>query len=372
MRALILGATGAIGRTVAAELARSTEVERLWLGGRNEARLAWLLDVLSGDDPSRISAHAFDLHDDALRDRRFRELAPDLVISCVGPAGQLELPCARATVEVRASWLSSANDYAAAEAIPSLHASAATAGVTVVSGCGLSPGLTNLLVALAAQELDEVEEIEIATARSARDPAGQAALAQLLVGLSGPAPSIADGRRTSEPGPKASHLVYFPEPVGWIETFAGASPEVTTLPSRWPGLRLLRWRVGLVEKPAMDTLRLLAGGPWASRLANWGPVGSRALQQALGAWPSAGPAWSAARVDVRGPVGAHPRSISLGVVDHLVNLTALPLVAAATELAAGRTQPGVRAPEQAFEPKSLLARIGRRGVRIARLEPYLI
>ncbi|HZJ51459.1 MAG TPA: saccharopine dehydrogenase NADP-binding domain-containing protein [Actinomycetota bacterium] len=371
MRALILGATGAIGRTVAAELARSTEVERLWLAGRNEARLAWLVDVLSGD-PSRISAHAFDLHDGALRDRRFRELSPDLVISCVGPAGRLELPCARAAVEVGASWLSSANDHAAAEAVPSLHASAVTAGVTVVSGCGLSPGLTNLLVALAAQELDEVEEIEIATARSARDPAGQAALAALLVGLSGPAPSIADGRRTSEPGPKASHLVYFPEPVGWIETFAGASPEITTLPSRWPGLRLLRWRVGLVEKPAMDALRLLAGGPWASRLANWGPVGSRALQQALGAWPSAGPAWSAARVDVRGRAGAHPRSISLGVVDHLVNLTALPLVAAATELAAGRTEPGVRAPEQAFEPKSLLARIGRRGVRIARLEPYLI
>jgi len=369
VRALLLGATGAIGRTVAAELARSTEVERLCLAGRNEARLAWLLDVLSGD-PSRISAHALDLHDHALRDRRFKEWAPDLVISCVGPAEQLELPGARAAVGVGASWLSSANDYAAAEAVPSLDAEAVAAGVTVVSGCGLSPGLTNLLAALAAQELDEVEEIEIATARSARDPAGEAALAQLLIGLSGPAPSISDGRRTGEPGPKASHLVYFPEPVGWVETFAGASPEVTTLLSRWPGLRLLRWRVGLVEKPAMDALRLLAGGPWTSRFANWGSVGSRALQGALGAWPSAGPAWSAARVDVRGRAGAHPRSISLGVVDHLVNLTALPLVAAATELSAGRTEPGVRAPERAFDPKSLLARIGRRGVRIARLEPY--
>ena len=371
MRALILGATGAIGRTVAAELARSTEVERLWLAGRNEARLAWLLDVLSGD-ASRISAHAFDLRDDTLRGRRLSELSPDLVISCVGPAGQLELPCARAAVGAGASWLSSANDYEAAEAIFGLDAEAVAAGVTVVSGCGLSPGLTNLLVALAAQELDQVEEIEIATARSARDPAGQAALAQLLVGLSGPAPSIADGRRTTEPSPKASHLVYFPEPVGWVETFAGASPEITTLLSRWPDLRLLRWRVGLVEKPAMDALRLLAGGPWAALLTAWGPVGGRALQQALGAWPSAGPAWSAARIDVRGRAGAHPRSISLGVVDHLVNLTALPLVAAATELSDARTGPGVRAPEQAFEPKSLLARIGRRGVRIARLEPYLV
>ncbi|MDQ3662585.1 MAG: saccharopine dehydrogenase NADP-binding domain-containing protein [Actinomycetota bacterium] len=371
MRALILGATGAIGRTVAAELARSPEVERLWLAGRSEARLAWLLDVFSGDS-SRISAHAFDLHDHALRDRHFRELSPDLVISCVGPAGQLELPCARSAVEVGASWLSSANDQDAVEAIPSLDGQAAAAGVTVVSGCGLSPGLTNLLVALAARELDEVEEIEIATARSARDPAGQAALSQLLISLSGPAPSVADGRPTSEVGPKASHLVYFPEPVGWVETFAGASPELTTLVQTWPDLRLLRWRVGLVEKPVMDTLRLLAGGPWVSLLARRGPVGGRALQQAFGAWPRSGPAWSAARVDVRGSAGALPRSISLGVVDHLVNLTALPLVAAAGELVAGRSGPGVRAPEQAFEPKSLLARIGRRGVRIARLEPYLL
>ena len=371
MRALILGASGAIGRTVAAELARSTEVERLWLGGRNEARLAWLLDVLAGD-PSRISALALDLHDHALRDRHFRELAPDLVISCVGPAGQLELPCARAAMEVGASWLSSSNDYGAAEAVTSLDAEAMAAGVTVVSGCGLSPGLTNLLVALAALEVDEVEEIEIATARSAHDAAGQASLAQLLIGLSGPAPSIADGRRTSEVGPKASHLVYFPEPVGWVETFAGANPEITTLITRWPGLRLLRWRVGFAEKPAMDALRLIAGGPWASRLAAWGPVGSGVLQGALGVWRNAGSAWSAARVDVRGQADDRPRSVSLGVVDHLVNLTALPLVAAAVELAAHQTEPGVRAPEQAFDPKTLLARIGRRGVRVARLEPYQV
>jgi hypothetical protein len=356
---------------VAAELARSTDVERLWLSGRNDARLAWLLDVLTGD-PSRISAHAFDLLDDSLRDRRFGEFSPDLVISCIGPVRQLELSCARSAVEVGASWLSCANDQEAAEALPSLDAEAVAAGVTVVSGCGLSPGLTNLLVALAAQELDQVEEIEIATARSARDPAGQAALSQLLSALSGPAPTIADGRPTSDLGPKASHLVYFPEPVGWVETFAGASPEITTLGRQWPGLRLLRWRVGLAEKPAMDALRLLAGGPWVSLPVTRGPLGGRALQHALGAWPSSGPSWSAARVDGRGEADNHPRSVSLGVVDHLVNLTALPLVAAASELAAGRAQPGVGAPEQAFEPKSLLTQISRRGVRIARLEPYLL
>jgi hypothetical protein len=58
------------------------------------------------------------------------------------------------------------------------------------------------------------------------------------------------------------------------------------------------------------------------------------------------------------------------VADHLVNLTALPLVAAAFELSSDRTESGVRAPEEAFDAGALLLRVSRRGVRIARLEPY--
>lgn len=369
MRVLVLGATGTVGRTVAAELARSPDVEGVALAGRNEALLKWLLELLGGNS-SGISTHAFDLRDEAERERRFRTLSPDLVISCAGSPRELEFDCVRAAVRAGASWLSTANDHEAAERIRSLNADALAGGVTVVSGCGLSPGLTNLLATLAARELEEVEEIEIALARSARDQAGPAALTQLIVSLSGPAPTVSDGRRTSEAGPKPSHLVYFPEPVGWVETFAGANPEISTLVHKWPGLRLLRWRVGMVEKPAMDTLRLLSSGPWASRLAAWGGFGGRVLQQTLSAWPSAALAWSAARVDVRGRSESRARSISYGVVDHLVNLTTLPLVVAAQEVGAGRCAAGVRAVEELFDPGPLLARISRRGIRIARLEPY--
>ncbi|HEU4487763.1 MAG TPA: saccharopine dehydrogenase NADP-binding domain-containing protein [Actinomycetota bacterium] len=368
MRALVLGATGAIGRVVAAELSRSSEVDELTLAARNEGRLKWLLELL-GDDSSRLSALAFDLRDERARERHFGELSPDLVISCAGPARELEVDCARTAVETGASWLSAANDHSVAEAVRALDPTAIEAGVTVVSGCGLSPGLTNLLATLAARELDEIQEVEIAVARSMRDPAGEAALAQLLAALSGPAPSISEGQRTIEPAPKP-HLVYFPEPVGWVETFSGASPELSTLVHKWPLLRLLRWRVGMVEKPAMDALRLLSAGPWASRWAGWRAVAGRALGQSLGGWPSHAPGWSAARVDLRGRSGPRSHSVSYGVADHLVNLTAVPLVAAAFELSSDRTEPGVKAPEEAFDAGALLMRVSRRGVRIARLEPY--
>jgi hypothetical protein len=101
-----------------------------------------------------------------------------------------------------------------------------------------------------------------------------------------------------------------------------------------------------------------------------GAIGSRALQQTLGAWPSAAPAWTAARVDVRGLSGSRSGSISYGVADHLVNLTTLPLVAAALEVNAGHCEAGVKAPEDAFAPGPMLGRVSRRGIRIARLEPY--
>jgi hypothetical protein len=147
---------------------------------------------------------------------------------------------------------------------------------------------------------------------------------------------------------------------------------VLTLPRRFPNLQSLQFHVGLTEKVAMDVVRASAVvglGKTEHTRRLWSRVAAPA-RPLIAALPPRGPGWTAARVDVWGTRDGRRTAMSLACVDRLLNLASTPLVLAALELGAGRvTAPGVRAPEDVLDPKSILRALGRRGIRIARLEP---
>ncbi|MGH2699219.1 MAG: hypothetical protein ACRDJL_08485, partial [Actinomycetota bacterium] len=285
----------------------------------------------------------------------------DVVLNCCGPAHLTELPAARAAIEAGVAFVSLANDYAAVGAVALLDERARSTGARAVPGCALSPGITTLLVALAREELDDVEETEISLAYSYRDLPTPAHTAHLLHLLGTPVASISDRELVVDRTNGSPHLVYFPEPVGWVETLTCAHPEVHNLKAQ--GLPSLRVRMGLTERAAMDALRALA----MARLPSV-PLTQRTLNLAH-AVPPRGPRWSAARVDVVGQRQGRTATVSLGVVDHLINLAAAPLTLAALKLASEQHSPGVRSPAKAFDPRAFLAALGSRGTRVARLEP---
>lgn len=169
-------------------------------------------------------------------------------------------------------------------------------------------------------------------------------------------------------------LVYFPDPVGWVETFRSGHPEITTLPKTYPGLRSLRYRLGLTERAAMDVVRaatasgLLATEKQRARMLKM----AEPMQPVLEMLPPRGAPWTAARVDVRGQSQGRSTTISLAVVDHLSNLAAVPVVCAALEVASGQAPTGVMVPEKAFDAASFLRTIGERGIRVARLDPVRV
>jgi lysine 6-dehydrogenase len=370
MKALVLGATGVVGRRAAAELARSEHVDVLFAAGRDDARVAWLADVLGGPG-GKVRPLALDVRDvGAMRDAARRV---DIVASCAGPSYLLEVPATRAAIEAGVPYVSLCDDHAAAEEVLRFDDDARRAGVTVVSGCGMSPGITNLLIALATSELDAVEEIEVAVAGSAGGPSGSAGEIQLVASLSHEAPVVSDHQPASERGASAPKLVYFPEPVGWVETFRCAHPEVVTFPRRHPELRSMRFRLGLIEKAAMDLVRASVAGGIGRHEATrrlW-PALFRPCHWLFERWPARGAAWASARVDVRGSKARRPSTVSLGLVDQLVNLATLPLANAAVKLGSRAVElPGVHPPEDVFEPRTVLPELGRLGIRLARLEPY--
>ncbi|MGH2735927.1 MAG: saccharopine dehydrogenase family protein [Actinomycetota bacterium] len=372
MRALVLGATGTLGRRASGELARSEDVAGLVLSARDHGRVARLASMLGGDD-GRVRPAVVDVTDASQVAAAAGQV--DVVVNCAGPAYELEFQAASAVVDAGTPYVSLCDDAEPVDRLRSLDERARSAGVTVVPGCGLSPGITNFLVALAAEEIDEVTEIDIAVASSSMDASGPAAELHFLYSFTRPAIAVVDHERVLEPSPGTPRLVYFPEPVGWGETFGCSHPEPITLEADWPGLRTLRFRMGLTERAVMDATRALV----ASRLAGTHRGRHRLLRLSrpakplLQSLPPRGPSWSAARVDVRGTQDNRHTAVSLGVVDHLQNLAPLPLALAAVELGTGRTvQPGVHAPEQVFAVKPLLRELTRRGIRIGRLQSDLV
>jgi lysine 6-dehydrogenase len=372
MRALLLGATGTVGRRVAGELARSDEVEGLTISGRDGGEAGRLAALLGGGS-STVQASAFDVTDArALQSTARRH---DVIVSCAGPTHDLEPDTVRVAVETGTPYVSLCNDHAAALEALAFDSRARAAEVTVVTGCGMSPGLTNLLTAMGVAELEELEEVDIALALSLADSYGKATMIDVLYSFEGEAPYVSDSRPVTGRAGEWPKLVYFPEPVGWVETFICAHPEAATLHDRHPEMRSFLYRAGYTERAAMDAVR----GSVALRIAK--SAATRLLWQRLlhafrpvvAVLPPRGARWTAVRVDVRGRTEGRAVTISFGIVDRLVNLAALPLARAALEVGTRRiVLPGVHSPDDVFEPAPFLGALVRRGLRMARLAPELL
>ena len=368
MHVLLLGATGVSGRKTAAELLRQPAVETLWLCGREQKRL----DELAGafGDSQRVQPRAFDLSEASLHSNLFRDA--DVVVSCAGPGYVTEGPAARAAVEGTSAYVSLCDDASGFEQAKALHERATDAGVTVVSGCGLSPGVTNLLIAHAARQLDDIEAVDISLARSSVESHGEATTRHLLYELGEEAPVVKDGRRTSEPSGSAPRLVFFPEPIGWVETFRMGHPEILTIPPRYDGVTTVQFRVGLAERITMDTARAFGATPFArsETARSFFVAATKPLRPLIDRLPPRGPAWSGARVDLHGTKDDSPRTISLAAVDRLLNFTSAALTLAALRLGDGEVGgPGVLSVEDAFEPEAFLRDLTKRGIAVAELEP---
>ena len=372
MKVLILGATGTVGSRAAIELFRAGVVEQLHIGSRDREKVATLASRFSTDSSTAVTGVEVDVLQPGLAER-FSE--HDVVVNCAGPGYLLEEHAVRAAVAAGVDYVSLCDDHTGTDQALAHDRAATEADVTIVSGCGLSPGITNFLVESAAGELDDVREIHIASAASSADSEGYASAQHLIYALSQDAPFLSEGSIASERAGTVPKLVYFPEPVGWVETFLCGHPELSTIPRSRKKIATMQFRIGLTEKVVMDLLRgSRASGLLRSELtrkmwltATWP---SRSVIEKI---PPRGAAWTAARVDVYGAVNGTSSIVSLAVVDHLVNLASVTIKEAALALGRGEAKTkGVRGPEEVFDAQDMLHKLSARGIRAARLESEVV
>jgi saccharopine dehydrogenase-like NADP-dependent oxidoreductase len=119
-----------------------------------------LLDSLVKRLPvGRASVQRLDLYD-----REGLRKAVDgaaLVVLGALPYIRTSAPVIEACLEAKVPYLDFDDDVESTQHALSLHEKAAVAGIPIYVGCGASPGMTNVVVADAANELDTVENIEV-------------------------------------------------------------------------------------------------------------------------------------------------------------------------------------------------------------------
>ena len=363
MKVLLLGATGAVGRRVAGELSRAEAVTHLVVSARDATTLERVARHLGGADRG-----VFHLKLDLARANALAEAAPgfDVIASCAGPTHLFEEANVAAAIGAGTSYVSLCDDALAVQRILAFYDRAVETGATVVTGCGLSPGLTNFMCRMAASELDEVQSLGIQVARSTADAAGPASLRSFMRTVAGGPPATGTASSSGSAAPRPS---FFPDPVGWVETFGFEHPERATLHRSFPGLRSVEFRAGLAETANMDMVRAIVGLGRDDGSSRGSAFAQGLLRRLLQRMPARSAPWTAARVDVEGLHEGKPLAITYGVVDHLINVAALPLVQATLALGSGETAaPGVHASDEVFGAKPFLRSLSRRGLRIARLE----
>jgi saccharopine dehydrogenase-like NADP-dependent oxidoreductase len=163
----------------------------------------------------------------------------DLVLNLAGPFFTGSDAVARAAIAAGAAYVDIADDIEGTEAILALHEAATAAGVPLVTGAGLSPGVSNWLACRLLDRHPEADGIQVAWVVHESDPGGLAPLRHMLHMAVNRCPVYRSGNWDSSPGfvPSTAASYVFPDPVGEVEAYDTAHPEPRTLVRQYPHLQ---------------------------------------------------------------------------------------------------------------------------------------
>jgi saccharopine dehydrogenase-like NADP-dependent oxidoreductase len=184
--------------------------------------------------------------------------AADAVLNFAGPFHRYGPTVAAAALRMQVPYVDVCDDADATRLVLEHHRNAQLAGVPLLTGAGMSPGLVNSFAMLATQDLDEVERVLVAWVVGERGPSGEAPLGHLLHCITGDIPSWRDGRETTIRAfvPEHAEVFPFPKPIGPVEVWDIGHPEPVTLPNVI-GAGEIRTKGALLPAGANDMFHVL-------------------------------------------------------------------------------------------------------------------
>ena len=322
--------------------------------------------ALSGSLGAPVQACRLDALDHQALVARIRGY--DVALGFVGPFVYFERRLAGAAVEAGVHYVSVADDYEAARAALSLDDAARQAGVTVITGLGNCPGLTNLLATKGARSLDRPRRIHIAWFGGADDAGGYANYQHAVHIFCGKVPSFEQGGEVLVRAGDGRELVEFPPPCGRLPVYYTGHAEPVTLPKNIPELQEVTLKGGIWPNwlARAGILLVRAGLLRGERSQKWW---ADLFYRLLPRLPQGKCAVSGFRVDVWGEKDGREAHHWYACVDRMKRITSIPTALGAVMLARGEIEErGVFAPEALVDPDTILSRLEPYGVHVERHE----
>lgn len=359
VKIVVLGGAGDMGSRTVRDLARRPEVDELVIADLNIDAAEKLAKEL-GVKAIRVDANRPETLVAAMK-------GMDVAASAIGPFYRYERIVVEAALEARVNYVSICDDFDAVSSILPLDERAKELGLSVLTGMGWTPGLSNVLARKGADNLDEVGEINIYWAGSSADSTGFAVVLHTIHIFTGRVVSFMDGKEVLVQAGSGKERVEFLEPIGRVNMYHLGHPEPVTLPKYIPGVRTVTLKGGLTE----DFLNTLAIVIARLGLTNSGKkkqlVGKvvKALLPVLEKIGKPSVPMSGIRVDVLGSVNGEKQHLVYQAVDHMNNLTGVPLAIGALLLGSGEIgRKGVFAPEAVINPDHFIEALAERGIEV--------
>ena len=359
MKIVVLGGFGDMGQGVVDDLAAHSEAAIVVADYRAEGAKAYAAKF-----GSRATGVFVDANDPASLASVVQ--GADAVVGAIGPFFRYALKTATSAVKAGVHYVDICDDFGPIEEVFGLDGAAKAAGVTLISGLGWTPGITNLMCRLGATRLDKVNEIKVSWAGGAEDSQGLAVVMHVFYAVTGMVPTYKDGQWVQVRAGSGREPIDFGGALGTVRVFHCGHPEPMTVPRyitagtvSLKGALTPEWNNSLAEV----FVRLgLTSSP--KRIENVSKVIHK-VERILGA---GGVPFSGARVDVIGEKDGKPRTYSYRTVDKMRRLTGIPAAIGAVMLATGQVQArGVYAPEGCLEPAPFFAELAKRNIRIEEL-----
>ncbi|GET35733.1 saccharopine dehydrogenase family protein [Microseira wollei] len=226
-RVLIIGGSGRIGSSVAADLVAHTQAE-ITITGRNPVTG----NAVSSNLGSQVQFLTLDLADKELLQEAIAQ--SQIVIHCAGPFHYRDASVLKTCIENRVNYLDVSDHRSFTVKALNYQYEAEKAGVTAIVNTGIFPGISNSMVRHDVEQLDSADRIHLSYVVSGSGGAGITVMRTTFLGLQNPFECWIDSKWQVVKPYSDRETVTFPPPYGKTGVYWYDMPETFTLPDTFP------------------------------------------------------------------------------------------------------------------------------------------
>lgn len=362
MKVVVLGGAGDMGSEAVRDLNNNPDVEKVIIADLNIEKAEKLAEQL-GEKCEAVYVNANDEENLISVIKK-----GDVALSCIGPFYKFEKKVALSSIKAGVNYISICDDFDAVEEVLELDTLAKEKNVTVLTGVGWTPGISNILAVRGIQQMDKAEEINISWAGDAEDAEGLAVIKHTYHIFTGKIKTFIDGEEKLIDAGSGKEIVEFLPPIGKIPVYHLGHPEPVTIPRFIPGIKTVTLKGGITPTWLNGLTKVIVKLNLTSTPQKRDKIAS-ITKKVMNLLSLGGLKISGLRVDVRGEKDGKKVHYVYRVVDNMRRLTGIPAAIGAVILGSGKiTQYGVIAPEVCISPDEFISELNKRNIKVVEEE----